>query len=155
MVYNRLQCHSLRGQDSNAPPASTNALSSKKSGELKNTAKLETNRASSHCARNRADRIRGRFPLGRRMAESSGSSAMSCVPEEAAGKKLYAVAKTGAVEVLFFIDGKPAGIYNSRGDFFGGMHSAQLICENAVPGTSYKLAFECYAGPLLRGHTAV
>ena len=35
------------------------------------------------------------------------------VPAEAAGKKLYAVSNANAVEILFFVDGKPCGIFNS------------------------------------------
>lgn len=68
------------------------------------------------------------------------------VPAGAAGKKLYAVAKTGAVEILYFINGKPAGLFNSKGDYIGAVHSAELITANAVPGDSFDLAFECYAG---------
>lgn len=68
------------------------------------------------------------------------------VPAEAAGKKLYAVSNCGGVEQMFFINGKPMGLYNSKNDFVGGNHSALLVCDNAQPGDSYQLSFECYAG---------
>ncbi len=68
------------------------------------------------------------------------------VPAEAEGKKLFAVSACGGVEQLFFIDGKPMGLYNSKNDFVGGNHCALLVCDNAKPGDTYQLSFECYAG---------
>jgi len=68
------------------------------------------------------------------------------VPEEARGKSLYLAPKTGAYETLCFKDGKPSGIINSKNDFTGGMHCAIFVCQNATPGDTYEIAFECYAG---------
>lgn len=68
------------------------------------------------------------------------------VPEAAAGRKLYVVSKANAVEILYFINSVPKGIFNSKHDFIGGMHAAQLITADAVPGNTFDLAFECYAG---------
>lgn len=73
------------------------------------------------------------------------------VPENLKGKKLYAISDSGAVEVLFFINGKPSGIFNSRGDEIGGLHSNRLITLSAVPGECFELAFECYAGHFFAG----
>lgn len=73
------------------------------------------------------------------------------VPKEAEGKKLFLVPHTGAVENLFFLDGKPRGIINSKNDFIGGMHSAQMITDNARAGDTYQIALECYAGHLDTG----
>lgn len=67
------------------------------------------------------------------------------VPESLAGKKLYVIPHTDAYETLFFVNGEPDGIFNSKGDYMGIMHSAQLLTESAVPGQSFDLAFECYA----------
>ncbi len=66
------------------------------------------------------------------------------VPAEAAGKKLYAVSHANAREILFFVDGKPSGIFNSTGDYIGTMHCAEKICEGPA-GEVHELAFECYA----------
>ncbi len=73
------------------------------------------------------------------------------VPKEAEGKKLFFVPHAGAVENLFFLNGKPKGIVNSRNDFIGGMHSAQMISDNAKAGDVYDIALECYAGHLDTG----
>jgi len=117
----------------------------KKVGELKNTAKLETAEHLRSVPESGLAAFEGSFRWGGEWKNLWVVGDVT-VPEEAAGKKLYAVARTGAVEILFFVNGKPTGIFNSKNDFLGGNHSAQLICENAVPGTTYKLAFECYAG---------
>ncbi|MCQ2431293.1 MAG: glycosyl hydrolase-related protein [Clostridia bacterium] len=71
------------------------------------------------------------------------------VPAEADGKMLCAIPEAEAVEILCFRNGKPAGIINSKNNFLGGMHSAFFVDKCAKAGTTYKLAFECYAG-----HTA-
>lgn len=69
------------------------------------------------------------------------------IPEFLAGRPVYLCARTGAVEALFWLDGKPSGLFNfdpfvrSRGD-----HRAQLICEAADPDRVYRLAVEGYAG---------
>ncbi len=68
------------------------------------------------------------------------------VPAEAAGKILCAIPETGAVEVLCFRNGKPAGIINSKNQFLGGMHSAMFVAGKAVAGETVTLDFECYAG---------
>jgi hypothetical protein len=61
------------------------------------------------------------------------------VPKEAEGKKLYAVAKTGAREILYFKNGKPSGIFNSQNDFIGGDHGAQLITGCGKTGEEFEL----------------
>ncbi len=69
------------------------------------------------------------------------------VPAEAEGKKLYVLPKANAVEILYFLDGKPYGIINSKhGDFIGGKHAAQQITPCAKTGDTYEVALECYAG---------
>lgn len=73
------------------------------------------------------------------------------VPKEAEGKKLYAVAKTGAREILYFKNGKPSGIFNTQSDFIGGDHGAQLITSYGKTGDEFELAFECYAGHFVAG----
>lgn len=117
----------------------------KKVGELKNTAKLETKEHLRSVPETGLTAFEGGFRWGGEWQNVWVVGDVT-VPEEAAGKKLYAVPKTGASEILYFINGKPAGIFNSKNDYLGGMHSAQLICENAQPGATYSLAFECYAG---------
>ena len=68
------------------------------------------------------------------------------VPEALAGKKLYAVSNCGGVEQLFFINGVPKGLFNTKHrDFIGGSHASQYIGEFAA-GDTFELAFECYAG---------
>jgi len=67
------------------------------------------------------------------------------VPEELAGKALYIVPHTDAYETLLFINGIPDGIFNSKGDYMGIMHSAQLLTANASAGEKYDIALECYA----------
>ncbi len=143
MVFNRYN-DSLRGKLKRSARVYEQFIF-KKVGELKNTARLETKEHLRSVPETGLTAYEGSFRWGGEW-QNVWVVGDVCVPEEAAGKKLYAIAKTGAVEVLFFVNGKPAGIYNSRGDFIGATHSAQLICENAVPGTSYQLAFECYAG---------
>ncbi len=68
------------------------------------------------------------------------------VPEKLSGKPLYALSHCGGAEQLFFINGVPKGIYNSKNrEYIGGMHTAQYI--GAFPsGERFELAFECYAG---------
>ena len=67
------------------------------------------------------------------------------VPAELEGKKLHVIPHTGAYEIMFFKNGVPDGLFNSKGDYMGIMHSAQLLTDNAVAGESFDLAFECYA----------
>ncbi len=67
------------------------------------------------------------------------------VPAELDGQKLYIIPHTNAYETLFFKNGIPDGIFNSKGDYMGIMHSAQLLTANAKAGETFDLAFECYA----------
>ena len=67
------------------------------------------------------------------------------VPKELEGKTLFIVPHTDAYETLFFKNGKPDGLFNSKGDYMGIMHSAQLLTKSAVAGETFDLAFECYA----------
>ena len=68
------------------------------------------------------------------------------VPAALDGQKLYAVSHCGGNEQLFFLNGVPKGIYNTKNrDFVGGRHAAQYLGE-AKTGETLNLAFECYAG---------
>ena len=68
------------------------------------------------------------------------------VPAQLAGKKLYAISNCGGVEQLFFINGVPKGLFNTKNrDFIGGSHASQYIGEFKA-GDVFELAFECYAG---------
>ena len=68
------------------------------------------------------------------------------VPDALDGQKLYAVSACGGNEQLFFLNGAPKGIYNTKNrDFVGGHHAAQYLGE-AKAGETLALAFECYAG---------
>ncbi len=68
------------------------------------------------------------------------------VPDGLDGKDLYAVPDCGGAEALFFLNGVPKGIINSKnGDFIGGRHACQYLGK-AVAGQTLRLAFECYAG---------
>ncbi len=73
------------------------------------------------------------------------------VPKELEGKKLYLRPDTQAVEILLFVNGKPDGIFNTRGDYMGLFHSVQLLTECAVPGETFDIAMECYAGHYCAG----
>ena len=62
------------------------------------------------------------------------------------GQDLYAVSNCGGVEQLFFLNGAPKGIINSKNrDFIGGSHACQYLGK-AAAGQALSLAFECYAG---------
>ncbi|MBR3552851.1 MAG: alpha-mannosidase [Clostridia bacterium] len=68
------------------------------------------------------------------------------VPAALDGKTLFAVSDCGGCEQLFFLNGVPKGIFNTKnGDFIGGRHAAQYIGK-AKAGETIRLAFECYAG---------
>ncbi|MBQ6020067.1 MAG: alpha-mannosidase [Clostridia bacterium] len=68
------------------------------------------------------------------------------VPAELAGIALYAVSGCGGAEQLFFLNGVPKGIINSKNrDFVGGSHACQYLGK-AKAGDVLRLAFECYAG---------
>lgn len=62
------------------------------------------------------------------------------------GKKLFAVSHAGGVEQLFFVNGVPSGLINSKNlDFIGGSHCAEYFGDSEQ-GKTWSLAFECYAG---------
>ncbi|MBR0538584.1 MAG: alpha-mannosidase [Clostridia bacterium] len=68
------------------------------------------------------------------------------VPEALAGKDLYVVSRCGGVEQLFFIDGAPKGLFNTKNrDFIGGSHASQWLGRHKA-GETLTLGFECYAG---------
>ena len=68
------------------------------------------------------------------------------VPPELDGQKLYAVSMCGGREQLFFLNGVPKGLFNTKNrEYIGGNHSAQFIGVGRA-GETYELAFECYAG---------
>ncbi|MBE6835140.1 MAG: alpha-mannosidase [Ruminococcaceae bacterium] len=68
------------------------------------------------------------------------------VPESLSGKELFALSDCGGTEQLFFINGVPKGIYNSKNrEYIGGVHCAQYIGK-FNKGEKFDLAFECYAG---------
>ena len=68
------------------------------------------------------------------------------ITDELDGKPLYALSECGGVEQLFFINGVPKGIFNSKNrEHIGGVHCSQYIgCFKK--GECIELAFECYAG---------
>ncbi len=68
------------------------------------------------------------------------------VPEELAGKSLWLIPKTDAYETLYFKNGVPDGIFNSKGDYMGIMHSVQPLTLDAKAGEKIEVALECYAG---------
>ncbi len=68
------------------------------------------------------------------------------VPDALDGTPLYAVSACGGNEQLFFLNGVPKGIYNTKNrDFVGGHHAAQYLGKPKA-GQTLALAFECYAG---------
>ncbi|MBQ7598444.1 MAG: alpha-mannosidase [Clostridia bacterium] len=68
------------------------------------------------------------------------------VPAALDGQKLYVISACGGNETLFFLNGKPKGIFNTKNrDFIGGRHAAQYLGEGKA-GQTLELAFECYAG---------
>ena len=74
------------------------------------------------------------------------------VPAELAGKAIYVMPKTGAVEILCFRDGKPFGIINSKGeDILNGNHAVTQLTGGAKAGTVFDVALECYAGHFCAG----
>ena len=68
------------------------------------------------------------------------------VPEELDGKSLWLIPNTDAYETLYFRNGVPCGIFNSKGDYMGIMHSVQPLTDNAKAGDVINIALECYAG---------
>ena len=68
------------------------------------------------------------------------------VPDELEGKTLYVISNCGGNEQLFFLNGVPKGIFNTKNrDFVGGRHAAQYLGK-VHAGETLQLAFECYAG---------
>ena len=68
------------------------------------------------------------------------------VTDETAETPVYALSECGGAEQLFFINGVPKGIFNSKNrEFIGGVHSSQYI-GSFKKGERIELAFECYAG---------
>ena len=68
------------------------------------------------------------------------------VPTELDGKALYAISECGGREQLFFVNGVPKGIFNSKNsEFIGGNHMSQFIGK-AKAGEKVEIAVECYAG---------
>lgn len=122
----------------------------KKAGELRDTVKLETSEHLRSVPKDGWESFDGSFGWGGEW-QNLWVKGNAAVPAETAGKKLYAVAKTGATEILYFKNGRPSGLFNSKGDHVGAVHSAQLITANAVPGETFELAFECYAGHHVAG----
>ena len=68
------------------------------------------------------------------------------VPAHLAGKDLWLIPHTDAYETLYFRNGTPDGIFNSKGDYMGIMHSVQMLTKNATEGETVSVALECYAG---------
>ncbi|HMO03363.1 MAG TPA: glycoside hydrolase family 38 C-terminal domain-containing protein [Kiritimatiellia bacterium] len=89
-------------------------------------------------------------PSGTAWGQAWGSAwfrtEMILAPEQCDGP-LVIEARTGGVEALFWLDGRPAGIFNYdpwvriRGD-----HRVQRIDEHPVPGRTIHIAVESYAG---------
>ena len=68
------------------------------------------------------------------------------VPADLDGQTLYVLSDCGGNEQLFFLNGAPRGIFNTKNrDFVGGHHAAQYLGEFKA-GDTLDLAFECYAG---------
>ena len=68
------------------------------------------------------------------------------VPADLDGQTLYVCSDCGGNEQLFFLNGVPKGIFNTKNrDFVGGHHAAQYLGKYKA-GDVLHLAFECYAG---------
>lgn len=68
------------------------------------------------------------------------------VPQHLDGKSLWLIPHTDAYETLYFRNGQPDGIFNSKGDYMGIMHSVQPLTVKATAGETVDVALECYAG---------
>jgi alpha-mannosidase len=69
------------------------------------------------------------------------------IPSSLAGQKLFVSAVTDGVEALFWVNGKPKGIFTHAKEAENrGNHHDLLLTGGAQAGTIYELAFECYAG---------
>ncbi|MBR4727518.1 MAG: alpha-mannosidase [Clostridia bacterium] len=68
------------------------------------------------------------------------------VPAELDGQALYLLSDCGGCEQLFFLNGEPKGLFNTKNkDYIGGNHAAQYLGVGKA-GETLQLAFECYAG---------
>ena len=68
------------------------------------------------------------------------------VPPELDGQPLYVISSCGGYEQMFFLNGAPKGLFNTKNrDFIGGRHAAQYLGVAKAEETLL-LAFECYAG---------
>lgn len=69
------------------------------------------------------------------------------IPEALHGSKLYIHAGTDGVETLFWVNGKPNGIFTHPKDAAPrGNHHTLLLTQEARAGEVFELAFESYAG---------
>ena len=68
------------------------------------------------------------------------------VPEDAAGEPLFLQCETGAFECFVFVNGEPAGMFNSKDDLYGRGHDAVPLTAGTPAGTVISFAVECYAG---------
>lgn len=68
------------------------------------------------------------------------------VPEDADGRIFGLIPDTTFREILCFLNGKPAGIINSKNHFIGGEHSVMFISADAKAGDVCAIDLECYAG---------
>ena len=67
------------------------------------------------------------------------------VPELYVGEALYLCQKTGAREILAFVNDKPVGMFNEYQQFVSGRHDNILLTDCAVAGEQFEIALECYA----------
>lgn len=67
-------------------------------------------------------------------------------PDAAVGRILFARPNSGGIETLCFKNGNPAGIVNTKGNFFGGLHHSMYLSFCAKEGEEFTVDFECYAG---------
>ncbi len=69
------------------------------------------------------------------------------IPAEAAGEPLFIRARTGGCEALFWIDGKPRGLFTHPRDAAPrGNHHTLMLDRCPIAGKSYEIAAESYAG---------
>ncbi|MCU6795066.1 glycosyl hydrolase-related protein [Paenibacillus sp. WQ 127069] len=72
---------------------------------------------------------------------------MYLVPDALKGQPLYVSAHTDGVEALFWVNGKPDGIFTHVKEAANrGNHHTLLLTEGSEAGTAFELAFESYAG---------
>jgi alpha-mannosidase len=69
------------------------------------------------------------------------------VPDALEGQPIYVSAHTDGVETLFWVNGKPDGIFTHVKEAANrGNHHTLLLTEGSNAGTVFELAFESYAG---------